>query len=125
MSIDYLTLQNFMAVYLSYGARLLDDGGACAAGSPEFKAALDTYVGAFRAGVTAADAATLPGDRFRRGFIDGQFAMIIDQPGVWRDLELAKPAFVADVAVAPVPAGPKGRFGFLAAGRWSSGSRRP
>lgn len=117
MSIDYLTLQNFMSVYLSYGGRLLDEAGTrCGADTPAFRQALATYVSAFRDGDTAPDATTLAGDRFRRGFIDGQYAMIIDQPGIWRDLQVANPSFAGDVGVAQVPAGPNGRYGFL--GGW-------
>jgi ABC-type glycerol-3-phosphate transport system substrate-binding protein len=112
MSIQYLTIQNFMAVYLSHGGRLID-AGKCEANTPEFQAAIDKYVAAFKSQVTAPDATTLEGDRFRRGFIEGRFAMIIDQPGVWHDLQLANPPYAKEVALAQVPAGPKGLLGFL------------
>lgn len=116
MSIDYLTLHNFMSVYLSHGARLLNDEGMCGLDSPEFRQALDAYVGAYRAGVTHPDAATMPGNEFRRGFLDGRFAMIVDHPGIWADLHGEGAAFADDVAVAMVPEGPEGRFAFL--GGW-------
>ena len=116
MSIDYLTLHNFMSVYLSHGARLLNDDGLCGLDTPEFRQALDAYVGAYGAGVTHPDAATMPGDEFRRGFLDGRFAMIVDHPGIWADLHGGGAPFADDVAVAMVPEGPEGRFAFL--GGW-------
>lgn len=116
MSIDYLTLQNFMSVYLSHGASLLDDEGRCGLDSPEFETALETYVSAFAKGVTHPDAATMPGNELRRGFLDGRFAMIVDQPGIWADLQSEQPAFADAVAITKVPSGPEGRFGFL--GGW-------
>lgn len=116
MGIEYLTIQNFMAVYLSHGARMLDEEGRCGLETPEFYQALSTYVGAYERGATHPDAATMSGDEFRRGFLDGRFAMIIDHPGIWADLQREGAAFAEDVAVTHVPAGPEGRFGFL--GGW-------
>ena len=116
MSIDYLTLQNFMSVYLSHGARLLGDDGQCGLDSAEFRQALTLYTDAFKAGVTHPDAATMPGNEFRRGFLDGNYAMIVDQPGIYADLQNEGAEFADMVGVATVPAGPEGTFGFL--GGW-------
>lgn len=116
MSIDYLTVQNFMSWYLSYGARMLNDEGTCGLDTPEFRTALERYTGVYKAGLTHPDAATMPGNEFRRGFLDGNYAMIIDQPGIWSDLQREQPSFVDDVKIALVPEGPEGRFGFL--GGW-------
>lgn len=116
MSIDYLTLQNFMSIYLSHGARLLNDEGQCGLDSAEFRQALTLYTDAFKAGVTHPDAATMPGDEFRRGFLSGEYAMIVDQPGIYADLQNEGVEFADMVGVATVPAGPKGTFGFL--GGW-------
>jgi multiple sugar transport system substrate-binding protein len=116
MSIDYLTLHNFMSVYLSYGARLLNDAGQCGLDTPEFHEAVSTYVSVYERDATHPDAATMTGDQFRRGFLDGRFAMIVDQPGIWSDLQREGAPFFDHVAVTHVPAGPEGRFGFL--GGW-------
>jgi len=116
MSIDYLTLHNFMSVYLSHGARLLNDEGQCGLDSDEFRQALAAYIGAFEAGVTHPDAATMPGNEMRRGFLDGRYAMIVDHPGIWADLQNEGAAFANEVGVAMVPEGPEGRFAFL--GGW-------
>ena len=116
MSIDYLTVQNFMSWYLSHGASLLNDEDMCGLDTPEFKTALEKYTGVYKAGLTHPDAATMPGNEFRRGFLDGTYAMIIDQPGIWSDLQSEQPDFADDVEIALVPEGPEGRFGFL--GGW-------
>lgn len=116
MGISYLTLQNFMSVYLSYGARLLNEQGTCGLDSSQFREALTLYTNAYKDGLTHPDATTMPGDEMRRGFLDGRYAMIIDQPGIWADLQKEQADFADDVAVALVPEGPEGRFGFL--GGW-------
>ncbi len=116
MSIDYLTLQNFMSVYLSHGARLLNEAGQCGLDSDAFRQALALFVSAFEAGVTHPDAATKPGNEFRRGFLDGEYAMIVDQPGIYADLQNEGADFADQVAIVQVPAGPEGTFGFL--GGW-------
>jgi multiple sugar transport system substrate-binding protein len=113
MSIEYLTIQNFMSWYLSHGASLLNSEGRCGLDTPEFKTALEKYTGVFKAGLTHPDAATKPGNEFRRGFLDGNYAMIVDQPGIWADLQREQPDFVDSVQIALVPQGPEGRRGFL------------
>lgn len=116
MSIDYLTIHNFMSVYLSHGARLLNEQGQCGFETPEFYQALEVYTSVYKLGGTHPDAPTMPGDEFRRRFLDGGFAMIIDHPGIWADLQGEGQPFADEVAVTLVPAGPEGRFGFL--GGW-------
>ena len=78
MSLDYFTVQNFMSTYLSYGARMLNDEGKCGFNSPEFRQALEVFTSAYSKGVTHPDAPSMPGQAFRRGFLDGNFAMIIE-----------------------------------------------
>lgn len=58
----------------------------------------------------------MPGTAFRRGFLDGNFAMIINSPNIAKDIENEKPAWADSVKIAMVPEGPKGRAGFL--GGW-------
>lgn len=116
MSLDYETVQQFMSWYLSYGGRLLNDEGTCGFNTPEFKTALQKYTDVYKAGLTHPDAATMSGDEFRRGFLDGKFAMIVDQPSIWADLRREEANFTDSVKVILVPAGPQGRFGFI--GGW-------
>ncbi len=116
MSLDYFTIQNFMSTYLSYGARMLNDEGKCGFDTPEFRQALETFTSAYSKGVTHPDAPSMPGTAFRRGFLDGNFAMIIDSPNIAKDIENEKPAWADSVKIAMVPEGPKGRAGFL--GGW-------
>ena len=116
MGLDYFTVQTFMSVYLGYGARMLDADGHCGFDSPEFRAALDTYTHAYLDGDSHPDSPNMDGGTFRRNFLDGRFAMLIDSPELYRDVRRENPAWAADLGVAPVPAGPKGRFGFL--GGW-------
>jgi ABC-type glycerol-3-phosphate transport system substrate-binding protein len=116
MSLDYFTVQNFMSAWLGYGAHMLDDKGQCGFDTPEFKQALDVYVGMFKDGSTSPDAATTSGDTFRRGFLDGKYAMILLDPSLYRDLVKEKAPFLNDIGIAEVPAGPTIRAGFL--GGW-------
>ena len=105
-----------MSWYLSHGASMLNDEGACGLDTPEFKTALEKYTNMYKAGLTHPDAATMPGGEVRRGFLDGNYAMIIDGPWVWTDLQREGLDFADSVEVALVPEGPEGRFGFL--GGW-------
>lgn len=116
MSLDYFTLQNFMSAYLGYGARMLNEDGTCGLDTPEFKQALDVYVGMYADGSTHPDAPTMDGGTFRRGFLDGDYAMILSDPSLYRDLTVENPAFLDDIGIAMVPAGPVRRAGFL--GGW-------
>ncbi|HWJ74881.1 MAG TPA: sugar ABC transporter substrate-binding protein [Kaistia sp.] len=116
MSLDYFTVQNFMSAYLGYGARMIGDDGKCGFDTPEFKVALDTYVSVYKEKATHPDAPTMNGDTFRKGFRDGKFAMILSDPGLYKDLQNDKAPFLNDVGIAFVPAGEKNRSGFL--GGW-------
>lgn len=115
-SLDYFTVHNFMSAYLGYGARMLNDDGTCGFDSPEFKAALDVYTGIALDGSTHPDAASMNGDTFQRGFLDGRYAMILMHPSLYRDLQTEKPEWLDQVDIAKVPAGPANRSGFL--GGW-------
>lgn len=116
MSIDYFTVQNFMSTWLGYGAKMLNSDGKCGFESPEFYKALDVYVGMFKDGSTSPDAATTSGDTFRRGFLDGKYAMILSDPSLYRDLQKENAPFLSNIGIAEVPAGPSVRAGFL--GGW-------
>lgn len=116
MSLDYFTVQNFMSAYLGYGATMLTSDGKCGFDTPEFKDALTTYVSVYKEGATHPDAGAMDGNTFRRGFLDGKYAMILSDPSLYRDLQKEKPAFLDQVDIAMVPAGPKSRDGFL--GGW-------
>ena len=115
-SLTYNTVQNFMSTYLGYGAHMLGADGKCGFNTPEFKKALDVYVGIAKDGSTHPDAATMDGDTFRRGFLDGKYAMILADPSLNRDLLKENAAWSKDVGIAQVPAGPAIRAGFL--GGW-------
>ncbi|MDQ0472050.1 ABC transporter substrate-binding protein [Labrys wisconsinensis] len=116
MSLDYATVQNFMAAYLGYGARMLGDDHKCGFDTPEFTAALDVYTSVYKDKATHPDAPTMNGDVFRKGFRDGKFAMILSDPGFYTDLKTDNQPFLGDIGIAMVPAGPKNRSGFL--GGW-------
>ncbi|MBV9674485.1 MAG: sugar ABC transporter substrate-binding protein [Verrucomicrobia bacterium] len=116
MGLDYFTVQNFMSAYLGYGARMIGDDGKCAFNTPEFKAALDVYVSMYKNKSTHPDAPSMGGDTFRRGFLDGKYAMILSDPGLYKDLQNENAPFLRDIGIAMVPAGPKNRSGFL--GGW-------
>ena len=115
-SIDYVTLQTFMSVYLSYGARFLNDQGQCGFDSPEFKQALDYYTSIFKAGWTPPDSATYAFPDMEAQWKGGKLAMFIDSAYLWADTQSAAPDVAKNMAVAPVPSGPKGQFAFL--GGW-------
>ena len=116
MGLDYFTVQTFMSVYLGYGARLLDADGHCGFDSPQFRTALATYTKAYLDGDSHPDSPSMDGGTFRRNFLDGRFAMLIDSPDLYRDVGREKPSWAKDLGIAMVPAGPSGRFGFL--GGW-------
>jgi multiple sugar transport system substrate-binding protein len=115
-SLDYYTVQNFMSAYLGYGARMIGENGKCGFNTPEFKAALTVYVSMYKNHSTHPDAPSINGDTLRRGFRDGKYAMILADPGLYGDLKSDNAPFFKDIGIAMVPAGPKGRAGFL--GGW-------
>jgi ABC-type glycerol-3-phosphate transport system substrate-binding protein len=116
MSKQYITVQTFMSVYLSYGARLFDDQGSCGLNTPEFKDALTYYTGIAKAGLTSPDAVNATQDDVGNLFSTGQAAMLIEGPGTYTRILNENPELADKIAVAPIPAGPKGAFGFL--GGW-------
>jgi ABC-type glycerol-3-phosphate transport system substrate-binding protein len=116
MSLTYNTVQNFMSTWLGYGARMIGDDGKCGFNTPEFKQALDVYTRVYKNGGTHPDAPTMDGDTFRRGFIDGGYAMAIFDASLYKQLENEKAPFIKDVGIAKIPAGAKNRSGFL--GGW-------
>jgi multiple sugar transport system substrate-binding protein len=115
-SIDYVTLQAFMSVYLSYGARFLNDQGKCGFDTPEFKQALDYYTSIFKSGWTPPDSATYAFPDMEAQWKAGKLAMFLDSAYLWADTQTANPDVAKNMAVAPVPSGPKGQFAFL--GGW-------
>lgn len=115
-SVDYVTLQTFMSVYLSYGARYLNDQGQCGFDTPEFKQALDYYTSIFKSGWTPPDSATYAFPDMEAQWKAGKLAMFIDSAYLWADTQSSAPDVAKNMAVAPVPSGPKGQFAFL--GGW-------
>ena len=115
-SIDYVTLQAFMSVYLSYGARFLNDQGQCGFDTPEFKQALDYYTKVFKDGFAPPDSATYAFPDMEAQWKAGKLAMFIDSAYLWADTNSAAPDVGKNMGVAPVPSGPKGQFAFL--GGW-------
>jgi ABC-type glycerol-3-phosphate transport system substrate-binding protein len=116
-AIDYPTLQVFMNVYLSYGARFLNDEGMCGLDSPEYEQALAYYTDLYlEHEVTPPDTPTYSRSQLVQLLSDGRLAMYIDGPWILGTVQDADPAWINDLSVAPIPAGPEGRFGFL--GGW-------
>ena len=115
-SIDYVTLQAFMSVYLSYGARFLNDQGQCGFDTPEFKQALDYYTSIFKSGWAPPDSGTYAFPDMEAQWKAGKLAMFIDSAYLWADTNSAAPDVGKNMGVATVPSGPKGKFAFL--GGW-------
>jgi ABC-type glycerol-3-phosphate transport system substrate-binding protein len=115
--IQYATIQTFMSVYLGYGARFLKDPKTCGFDSQEFREALTFYANLYTVDkVTPPDSPTYGGPDLEQQFQNGKLAMVVDGPWFWTALNDAKPDFLDQVGIAPIPAGPKGQFGFL--GGW-------
>jgi ABC-type glycerol-3-phosphate transport system substrate-binding protein len=111
---DYPTVQTFMTLYLSYGAHMLDSKGACGFDTPQFKSALKFYTDVYKNGLTNADETNVSGSTNDTAFIAGKGGLYISGPWMFA---LAKGQPIAkNMGVVPIPAGPKGRFGFL--GGW-------
>jgi ABC-type glycerol-3-phosphate transport system substrate-binding protein len=111
MSKDYPTLQTFMTLYLSYGARMLDSKGACGFNTPAFKKALTWYTDIYKSGLTAPDETTWFQRDNDAAFATGKAGLFIEGP--WLLAELKGTPLYNQVGTVPIPAGPKGRFGFL------------
>ena len=116
MSNQYVTVQTFMSVYLSYGATLFNSDGKCGLDAPKFKDALSYYTGIAGAGLTSPDAANQTNDDLANLFSNGGSGMLIDGPGRYTAIKNDTPDLFANLGVAPIPAGPEGAFGFL--GGW-------
>jgi ABC-type glycerol-3-phosphate transport system substrate-binding protein len=115
MSKQYVTVQTFMSVYLSYGASLFDSKGKCGLDTPEFKDALTWYTGIAKQGLTSPDAVNATSDDIANLFSNGKAGMLIDGPSRYNAIKEANPDLFKNVGVAAIPAGPKGQFGFLGA----------
>lgn len=116
MSKQYVTVQTFMSVYLSYGAELFDSSGQCALDSAEFKQALEYYTGIFTAGLTSPDAANQAQEDIFNLYSTGAAGMFIQGPNRYAALQSENPDLLKVTGIAPIPAGPEGIFGFL--GGW-------
>ncbi len=115
--IEYATIQTFMSVYLGYGARFLNDEGACGFDSPEFREALTFYTNLYiEDKVSPPDTPTYGNPQLEQLFQQGRLAMMVDGPWLYRALEEAKVDWLENVGIAEIPAGPEGKFGFL--GGW-------
>ncbi len=112
MGVSYFTLQSFMPVYLSYGARYLNAQGLCGFDSPQFRAALTYYTNLYtKDKVTPPDSPVYDNLKLEPLWAAGKLAMLIDGP--WVLNTYPDKALTADTGIAQVPAGPTGRFGFL------------
>ncbi len=116
--IGYNTVQEFMSVYLGYGARFLNDQGQCGFDTQNFRDALTYYTNLYLVdNVSSPDTPTITeGSALEQLFVNGRAAMIITGPWLLPQLIAANPTWLNDVKTAYVPAGPEGRFGFL--GGW-------
>lgn len=115
--IEYATVQTFMSVYLGYGAKFLNDQGQCGFDSPEFRQALTLYTDLYtKDKVTPPDTPRYGNQQLDPIFQSGKMAMYITGPGYHTTLTDAKVSFLDQVGIAQIPAGSKGRFGFL--GGW-------
>ena len=127
MSNQYITVQTFMSVYLSYGAQLFNAQGKCGLQTPQFQSALNYYTGIAKAGLTSTDAANETSDTSDALFASGKAAMYINGPGLYATIKNQNPSLLKNVGIAEIPAGPKGQFGFL--GGWPlvmwKGSKAP
>lgn len=113
---DYNTIQDFMSVYLGYGARYLNPDGSCGFNTPQFKQALTYYTSIFKDGLDSPDATVDTQPQLEALFTAGKAGMIVDTPAFYYELKATNPALFSHLGVAPIPAGPAGRFGFL--GGW-------
>jgi len=115
---DYDTIQVFMSAYLGYGAHYLTPSGACGFNTPQFKQALTMYTSFYKDGLDYPDAAVdlLSGGAMPDQFTTGKAAMVILTPSFYYELKATNPSLFNQIGVAPIPAGPAGRFGFL--GGW-------
>lgn len=116
MSKQYVTVQTFMSVYLSYGAQLFNDKGQCGLNTSEFKDALAWYTGIAKQGLTSPDAANQTSDDLANLFSNGKAGMLIDGPSRYNAIKTQNPKLFKNLGVAAIPSGPKGQFGFL--GGW-------
>jgi len=115
LGVSYFTLQSFMPVYLSYGAHYLNAQGTCGFDSSEFRAALTYYTNLYtKDKVTPPDSPVYDNLKLEPLWAAGKLAMLIDGP--WVLNQYKDKALTADTGIVQVPAGPKGRFGFL--GGW-------
>jgi ABC-type glycerol-3-phosphate transport system substrate-binding protein len=112
-SIDYTTLQSFMSVYLSYGARYLNAQGQCGFDTPEFKQALDYWTSIFKAKLTPPDSATYTESDMDNQWETGKVAMFMESAWLIADTQANAPNVAKNMALAPIPGGPQGTFAFL------------
>jgi ABC-type glycerol-3-phosphate transport system substrate-binding protein len=116
MSKQYVTVQTFMSIYLSYGASLFNSKGQCGLNTSEFKDALTWYTGIAKDGLTSPDAVNATSDDIANLFSNGKAGMLIDGPSRYNAIKTGNPDLFKNIGVAAIPAGPKGQFGFL--GGW-------
>lgn len=115
MSKDYQTIQDFVSVYLGYGARMLSNG-KCGFDTPEFRAALTEYTNIYKNQLTSVDAITKSGDDLAGMFMNGQAGMYLNNSSILTQMRNNGSAYLDKVKVAQIPSGPAGQFGFL--GGW-------
>jgi ABC-type glycerol-3-phosphate transport system substrate-binding protein len=115
MSKDYQTVQDFMSVYLGYGAKMLDNG-KCGFDTQEFRTALTWYTDIYKNGLDSVDAVTKSGDDLAGMFKNGQAGMYMNNSSTLSQMKQQGSEFADKVMATEVPSGPAGQFGFL--GGW-------
>lgn len=114
-AVAYFTLQTFSPIYLAWGARYLNAKGLCGFDSPEFRAALTFYTDLYtKHKVTPPDSPVYDNSKLEPLFQAGKLAMLIDGP--WLLNQITDASLKADIGLAQLPSGPKGRAAFL--GGW-------
>jgi ABC-type glycerol-3-phosphate transport system substrate-binding protein len=113
---DYNTIQEFMSVYLGYGARYLQSNGSCGFNTPQFKQALTFYTSIYKQHLDSPDATVDQQSQMESTFTAGNAGEIIDSPSYYYELKTTNPSLYKQLGVAPIAAGPDGRYGFL--GGW-------
>lgn len=108
----YNTVQNFMSFYLGYGAHYLQANGACGFNTSQFMKALTLYTSFYKDGLDSPDATVDPESTLEAIFTADQAGMILDNSSFYYELKATNPTLFSKLGVAPIPAGPDGRFGF-------------
>ena len=94
----------------SYGGSAWDKDGKVAIDSPETRKVLDWYKELWKAGVVPPDGPTWDDSGNNKAYLTGSVGMIWNTPSVLSVMEKDQKDLLANTAITPMPAGPKGRF---------------